>query len=171
MKLSLGKIVTCVAIVLGLVGALLIFAPAIVPNSDMKELLGDAAKEANLAGSSAAFGNKDDSTVASLYILAFILPLVGVVLSVIALLGKGGKIVPIIAAVCFVVGGIFYFLPMSLVTPDLGDLDGEAKKEALKIFREALKETMTIGAGAIFGGILSILAGVASAATLVLKKD
>ena len=158
MKKHLGKIVAGVAILLGLVAALLIFAGAIAP----KEGAGDP-----ISGASIAFGNKDDKTVASLYILAFLLPLVGVILSVLTLLGKGGKVVPIIAAVCFVVGGIFYFLPLELVTPDLGKL---SSAEAIKNFRDMLKKVATVGLGAIFGGILSILAGCASVATLFVKK-
>lgn len=170
MKKHLGKIVAGVAILLGLVAVLLIFAPAIAPKKELAELAGD---DSALAGSSVAFGNKNDNTAFSAYVLAFALPLVGVILAIIALLGKGGKVVPIIAAVCFVVGGIFYFLPMALCQPNIPkELSGviSDKSAYVKAMRDALKETCTVGLGAIFGGILSILAGCASVATLFVKK-
>ena len=167
MKKNLGKIVAGAAILFGLIAVLLIFAPAIAPKKELAQLAGD---DSPLAGSAVAFGNKDEKTVFSAYVLAFALPLVGLILSVLALLGKGGKIVPIAAAVCFLVGGIFYFLPMAFVTPDLGELSGEAKSKALEIFRDMLKESCNVGLGAIFGGIFSILAACASAATLVVNK-
>lgn len=165
MKKNLGKIVAGAAILLGLIAVLLIFAPAVVP----KEGKGDP-----MGGASLAFGNKDDGTAFSAYVLAFAFPLVGVILSVLALLGKGGKIVPIAAAVCFLVGGIFYFLPIAVYQPYISEsaskLPGFDKAETVKAARELLEKFGKVGLGAIFGGIFSILAACASAATLVLNK-
>ena len=173
MKKNLGKIIAGVAIVLGLIAVLMIFAKAIVPNSDYAKLLGDKAKDANIAGSAIAFGKKEEvlgktvtTYMASAYILAFLLPLIGVALAVVALLGKGGKIVPIVAAVCFLVGGIIYFLPLQTITPNKDALIGVEVAD----WREGLQKNFTLGAGAIVGGLFSILAACASCATLFVKK-
>lgn len=165
-KKHLGKIVAGVAILLGLIAVLLIFAPAIVPKSQYKDLAGD---DANISGWDIAFGAQEEGVstyVASAYMLAFILPLVGVILAVVALLGKGGKIVPIIAAVCFLAGGIVYFLPLDTISMNK-DLVGDN----MATIRDAMKLSMTAGAGAIVGGIFSILAAAASCATLFIKKN
>lgn len=161
MKKHLGKIIACVAIVLGVIAALMIFAPALVPKSGN----GDAMK-----GSDIAFGAKvGDANYygASAYILAFLLPLIGVILAVVALLGKGGIIVPVLAAVCFIAGGIVYFLPLQTISYSKDLLDLGAKNEDL---RKLTKEFAKIGAGAIVGGLFSILAACASCATLFVKK-
>ena len=164
-KINLKMILCCVAIVFGFVAAMMLFAPALKADT----LLG----EQTLKGSEIAFGKKENGTgvlAASVYMLPLFLALIGVVLSVLALLGKGGKIVPIVAAVCFLVAAVLFFLPKGLITPDLGKLEGDARSKALENFREGIKNSYDLAAGAIVGGIFSIIAACAAATPIFLKK-
>ena len=160
MKKNLGKIITCAGVVLALVAFLMMFAPAISYKSEHVDAI---------TGAQVAFGKKD-TLAASAYMLAYLLLIVGIVPAVLAILGKGGKIVSIVAAVCFVAAAIFFFLPMVMVMPNVGKLEGAAKDKAVESFRNILKETADVGIGAIVGGILSILAAAAVAVPLFLKK-
>ena len=160
MKKNLGKIINCVSILLALVAILMMFAPAISYKTD---------KIDGITGVQVAFGKKD-ALSASAYMLSYLLTIVGIALAVLALLGKGGKIVPLAAAVCFIAAAICFFLPMVMVTNYVGKLEGAAKDKAIESYREILKQTAQIGAGAIVGGILSILAGAAVAVPVFLKK-
>ena len=165
-KINLKMILCLVAAVLGFVAAMMLFAPALKAET----LLGG---ESTLKGSEIAFGKKvngSDYLTASAYMLPLFLAIVGVVLSVLALLGKGGKIVPVVAAVCFVAAAILFFLPKVLITPDLGKLDGDAKSKALENFREGVKKSYDLSAGPIVGGILSIISAVAVSVPLFIKK-
>lgn len=155
-ELNLKTILTVVAAVLGLVAFFMMFAPALTSK------LGD------YKGTEIAFGS-GEKIAASAYMLAYILVIIGVVASVVAVLGIGGKIVPLVAAVCLLVGGIFFFLPASLAMPYTGELSGDAKDKYVELFREGVKE-MDLGAGAIVGGILSILGAVAVAVPVFIKK-
>ena len=163
--LNLKSLLCCVAVVLGLVVAFMLFAPALKAET----LLGEDV----IKGSEIAFGKKVKDAqyiVASAYMLPLFLALAGTVLSVLALLGKGGKIVPVVAAVCFVGAAIVYFLPMQLITPEVGKLEGDAKSKHIENFRKVIKESYELGAGAIVGGVLSILSAVAAAVPVFLKK-
>lgn len=169
-KINLKMILCGVAVLFGVIAACMIFAPAIVGKQDASD---------PMSGLDVAFGNKDDTfgmgLGASAYMLPFFLALIGVVLAVVALLGKGGKIVPIVAAVCFVGAAICYFLPLVMVRPDFGEagdlMNSDQKSEAVKKFRESLKEFGEVGAGAIVGGIFSIIAAVVSVVPVFVCKD
>lgn len=165
-KTHARQIVGCITIILGLVSVLLIFAPALILNEKYAETLGGS----KISGATVAFGSSSSGLVVSAYMIAYILPAIGIILSAVALFGKGGKIVPGIAALCFFVGGIFHFLPLALATPDLNDIEGEAKLEFLRLFRKVLRETSQVGAGGVVGGILSILAAAVSCATMSIKN-
>lgn len=166
MKLSLGKILAIVAAVLGLVSVFMIFAPyATAGEGDFK---------VNYTGLNVIFGTDVEVAGVKGKLFAFsivnLLPLifavVGVVCAILALLGKGGKVVPIVAAVAFLVAGILYFCAVQGVT--FGDAYKDAPKEKIK----AMKKMLDLGAGAIVGGIFSILAAIASGVSLVFaKKD
>ena len=91
------------------------------------------------------------------------LALVGVVLSVLAALGKLGKIAPIAAAACFVVAAILFFIAVpACVLHGYDDASADTVNKA--------KESLSLGAGVIVAGVLSIVAALSNAATLVLKK-
>lgn len=109
------------------------------------------------------FGIGDNEYAPSVYMLAFILPVLGALMAILAFRGFGGEVLPLVAAVCFFVGGIIYFLPLQTV--NFSGLSGEA----LDYHRVVFKGYYDIGFGAIFGGILSILAAIASAVPFGLK--
>ena len=162
MKLSLGKILTCVAAVLALVAFFMMFAPA----ATMEGLLG---KTETLSGTDVTFGYESSGVKAlgfSANIVTYILLVAGIACAVLAFLGKGGNIVRIVAAACFVVAGVFFFCSIAFAS-FYPEMDGGAAKDKLV---EALKEKLSLGVGSIVGGILSILSAVAVALPIFLKK-
>ena len=163
-KINLKMILCGVAVLFGLISALMFFAPALKAET----ILGDD----TVSGMQIAFGDKDEGFAVSAYMLPFFLAIIGTVVAVVAMLGKGGKIVPIVAAVCFIGAGICYFLPMVLATPSIPEgLEGELKSEYIKEFREGMKEAYKLAAGAIVGGIFSIIAAVVSVVPVFVCKD
>lgn len=154
------------AAVFGFISAMMLFAPALVD-----KVVGLV----EFKGSDIAFGKEimmGQGFAVSAYMLPLFLALIGVALMVVAALGKGGKIVPIVAAVCFIGAGICYFLPMVLATPSIPEgLEGELKSEYIKEFREGMKEAYKLAAGAIVGGIFSIIAAVVSVVPVFVCKD
>ena len=161
MKKFLGKILTCVGAVLALAAFFMMFAPAA-----SRELLG---KTNSLSGVDVAFGYEESGVKllgASANIVTYILLVVGIACAVLALLGKGGKIVSIVAAACFAVAGVFFFLAVQFAS-FYPEMDGGAIKDKLV---EALKEQLDLGIGSIIGGILSLLGAVAVAVPVFLKK-
>ena len=161
--LNLKSILCCVAVVFGLIAVLLLFADVIVPQKG---------SDGGYSGLDVAFGYKEDGhklLAASAYILPTLLAVIGVVLSVVALLGKGGKIVPIIAAVCLLGAGICYFLPIQMITP-YTKLTGDAKADYIKFIRDSVKDNCKLGAGAIVSGIFSIIAACSVTVPVFLGK-
>ena len=169
MKKNLGKIITCVSIVLALVAFFMMFAPAAVA-----EAMG---KTKSYTGADLAFGYTFKSDVAghtvktkifaaSANILTYILIVIGIACAAVSLFGKGGKILPVIAVVSLVAAGVLYFCVIQLCAPYTGELKGDLKDEYIKNAKEQLK----LGAGAIVGGILSILAGAAALVPVFVKS-
>lgn len=165
---NLGKIISLVAIVLGIVAVCMLFAPAAVA-----EALG---QKTSYSGANLAFGYTYKTEVlgntveteifnASANIVTYILVLVGIVFAVLSLLGKLGKIAPFISAAAFLIAGIFFFCSVAFCSP-YTNLTGDAKTEYVK----GIRENLSLGAGAIVGGILSILAAISSAAAAVVAK-
>ena len=162
MKKNLGKILTCVGAVLALVAFFMMFAPA----ATMKGLLG---KTENLSGTDLTFGYEESGIKIigfSANIVTYILLIAGIACAVLALLGKGGNIVRIVAAACFVVAGVFFFCSIAFASfyPDMES--GALKDKSV----EAIKESLSLGAGAIVGGILSILASALVAVPMFIGK-
>lgn len=93
-------------------------------------------------------------------LLPYILLIVGLVLAVMNLLGKGNKLMTIIACACFVIAGILLLLTVSLCVPHVNEVLGN-NVPVLD------KEKMSLGIGAILGGIFAILAGVAQVPKLL----
>lgn len=156
---TLKNILLCVAAVLGLVAVLMMFAPA---------LSGGKNSDAAISGFKVAFGYSEKTVLGDakvlnfsfMYFLAFLLALVGIVFAVLAFLGKLGKISAIVAAACFLVAGILFFCAVPLCNPNF------ESKELVKAF----KENVSLGAGAIVGGIFSIISALAACATLFVDK-
>lgn len=161
-KFGLGKILACVAAVLGLVAFFMMFAPA----AGIKDT------DTAYTGANLAFGCKEFVGVGSLgkdvevfkfsfmNFLTYLLVIVGIVFAVLAFLGKLGKISAIVAAVCFLVAGIFFFCAVPFCAPATDN--AELAKKA--------KEGLSLGAGAIVGGIFAIISALASCATLFVGK-
>ncbi len=168
MKKYLGKIVAGVGILLAILALIMLVAPGWSPKSEFKDA-------ESIAVSKFFFGSeKDGLAVSAGGVVAMVLVIVGAILLVVALLGKGGKVVPIAAAVCLLVGGILYFCTIELLALDYGEygdvLDSDAKKELKDKFIEGVKENGGLGAGAIMGGIFSILSALCAGSLLFIKK-
>ncbi|MBD5632099.1 MAG: hypothetical protein HDP34_02570 [Clostridia bacterium] len=164
-KISLGKIVACVAAVLGLAAIIMLF----VPQLSYKSVTG-LDKGDSLNGLKITFGYKEkDVAILNFSVgnfLTYVLALVGVVFAVLAVFGKLGKIAPIVSAAAFIVSGVFFFCAHTFMMVNVGKLTGDAAAAVSDTF----KGLYTLGAGAIVGGILSLLAGLAMAAKLFIKK-
>lgn len=147
-----------------IVAICMIFAPCVTIES----------LDSSYTGSQLMFGYKETGAIseavvlnASANIVTFVLMIVGVVAVILsALMKKQGKLLALVAAVALVVAGVFWFLVIQFSAPNAGSLTGEAADE----FIEARKSLYTLGAGAIVGGIFSILAGLASASLIFIKK-
>lgn len=163
-KFGLGKILACVAAVLGLVAFFMMFAP-----SATYEVL----KGTNsYSGAQLAFGYtaKVESGIGTtsnailkfsfMNFLTYLLVIVGIVFAVLTFLGKLGKISPIVAAACFLIAGIFFFCAVPFCVPAVENANLASK----------FKETLSLGAGAIVGGIFAIISAIASCATLFVGK-
>ncbi|MDE6001079.1 MAG: hypothetical protein K2G96_01990 [Clostridia bacterium] len=172
MKKYLGKIITGVSILLALVAFFMMFAPAAVASV---EVLGKTVSN-SYTGSNLAFGLTESTEVlghtveakifaASANILTYILLFAGIVCAVVAILGKGGKIVSFVAMACFVAAGVLFFCSIQLCAP-YTEFEGDAKKDYIK----AIKESLDLGAGAIVGGVLSIVAGAAALVPIFVKS-
>jgi hypothetical protein len=166
-KKYLDKIVAGVGIVLAIVALCMIFAPA-ATNSDAN---------VSYTGANLIFGYSSKTTILgktittkvfnfSANFVTFILLVVGIVALVLALLGVYKKITAIVGFAALLVAGIFYFLMIQFCVPDAGSFTGDAAAEVVK----TVKENLTLGAGAIVGGILSILAALCSASLVVIKS-
>lgn len=162
--LNLGLILSGVAVLLGVVAFCMLFAPGA---SQTAELLGHK-ETATISNLKLTFGYSEEvlGKKVAIYnfsfmnLLTYLLVLAGMVFAVLAILGKLGNLSKIISAVCFIVAGIFFFCTIAFCAPNIEskDLVSETKK------------ALDLGIGAILGGILSILAGVAVVVPVFLKK-
>ena len=164
-KFGLNFILSGSAIVFAIVTIILLCAPAM-------EYTGWGLMENKISMASVAFGDKDNGLAFSFLIfLPYVLLLAGIVLNVLNMLGKGGKIVPVIATVCYVVGAILFFLVMQTFCLAVTDgIEGELKDAFVKNGKELITEACTLGLGAIFSGVLSLLSAGLSAAALFFKN-
>lgn len=156
-NVSLKKILGGVAALLGLVAFIMLFVP---------QLVGDHLESLN--GIKVTFGYSKKFSAGSfetkqkilnfsfLNLLTYIFVLAGIVCSVLAVMGKGGNILSFIAAGLFIAGGVFFFCTISFTS-----VEGS---------KDTFKEIYKLGAGAIVGGILSILAGAAMVGQALMKK-
>lgn len=172
-KFGLGSIIAGVACLLGLVALVMIFVPQL--NYLNKTSLGEGQ---SLNGLKITFGYSETTEVLGKEVtakilnfsfgnfLTYILVIVGMVFAVLAMLGKLGKIAPIVACAAFVVAGVLFFLALPMTSVYVGDATGDAASKIVEAFRESFK----LGAGAIVGGVMAILAGLASLSTMFIKK-
>ncbi len=108
------------------------------------------------------FGSDEDALAFSFgNFVTFLLVIVGLVFSVIALIKKLGKVSPIVAAAAFLIGGILFFCAKSFMKFD----------SALGDYADMMKEYCKLGAGAVLGGIAAIIAAVFSVLPVFIKGE
>lgn len=152
-KIDLGMIATLCAAVLGVIAIIMLALPAVkVIDADETYKGWDVvfgyiytASAGGLTVSTEVF------KFSFMNLLTYLFVIVGIVCTVLNYLGKGGKYMNLIATVAFLIAGIFFFLTVAFSVP--------VSKLATT---EKLREQLELGAGAIIGGICSILAAVAS---------
>lgn len=158
-KFDLGKILTLAAMLLALVAFFLMFAPAV-----------ETKLTTTYTGAQVAFGYSKESAkilVFSAYFLPYLLTVIGLVFSLLSVLGVLPKVSRFVAFGCYIAAGILFFLAVQMSTPNVSDkLDSEIKNQVIKAHREGL----TLAYGAILSGIFALLAGITSALPVFLKK-
>lgn len=97
--------------------------------------------------------------------LTYLLVIAGIVFALLAVFGKLGKIAPIVSTVAFV-AGILFFCAHAMMAVNVGELSGDAADKAAQV----IKDRYTLGAGAIVGGVLSLVAGLGALSKLFIKK-
>ena len=160
-KSNLGKPLSFVAAVLGLVAVVMLFLPAI----------GIKDTDTTYTGLQITFGYKDsllgfEYTVfdfSFMNLLTYILAVVGIVFSVLSAMGKGSKFAAFIAAAAFAVSGVFFFLSVSYTLPN------EDASKIISFVGGDIKDALTLAYGAIIGGVASLLAAVCNLGKIVLK--
>lgn len=166
-KLDLGKILTLAAMLLALVAVFLMFAPAVAAGTNtsytgLQVAFGYTAKNEVL-------GNTVSTKVLvfSAYFVPYLLVVTGIVFSVLSLLGILPKISKFVAIGCYIAAGVLFFLAVQMATPYVADgINGDSKKDLISKYRENL----TLAYGAILAGIFALMAGIASALPIFLKK-
>ena len=152
---NLDKILIALSLLLGVLAIVMLCAAGISPKSDYKALGAESYSMAKIT-----FGYKMDTPIGAMTIfkfsfpnlLTYILIVAGLVCGVLALLGKGGKIVSYVSAGLLLVAGVLYFCAGKLLNT------------------ENSSDAYTIGIGSILGGIFSILAAVSVLVPTFLKK-
>lgn len=160
-KSSVGKPLSFVAAVLGLVAVVMLFLPAI----------GIKDTDTTYTGLQITFGYKEsllgfEYTVfdfSFMNLLTYILAVVGIVFSVLSAVGKGSKFAAFIAAAAFAVSGVFFFLSVSYTLPN------EDASKIISFVGGDIKDALTLAYGAIIGGVASLLAAVCNLGKIVLK--
>lgn len=156
-KFTLGTCLVCVAAVLGLVAFFMFLLPAV---NGKGALTTDTFK-----GTEVIFGRKDGDGNAVInfnflpFLGMFVLPLAGVVLTVLGFF-MDNKLFNLIAAVVFVVGGVIAFLTSAVFA---SALVGSYKT----LYSQY---TWSLAVGPILSGIFGILSGACLIVKEVLKK-
>ena len=150
-KNSVSKYTSLLAILLAIASACMIFCTAIVYK------VSDSANPVNFTGMQVTFGytaNALEGITSSIKadIVFAVLKVVG---------GKNNsKMFSFVAAACFIAGGVLMFcvVPFSVL----------GTNELVQTFSVLKKQYMSLGVGAIVGGVLGILGGTVELADLVL---
>ncbi len=152
-KKLISTIAVISAAVLGLIAVLMIFA------TGMKDKIVGTSTFTYLE---MTFGKKqgemDMIKFSFMNLLPFILAIGAIVMSILNLLGKGGKFGGYIAAALFIVAAVFFFLAIQL-TVIANAPDGYK-----------LSDFFQLGAAPIVAGVFSILAAIASVVSPVMDK-
>lgn len=170
-KNSVSKYTSLLAILLAIASACMIFCTAIVYK------VSDSTNPVNFTGMQVTFGytaNALEGITSSIKadinyfafsfmnLLPYILLLVGIVFAVLKVVGgkNNSKMFSFVAAACFIAGGVLMFcvVPFSVL----------GTNELVQTFSVLKKQYMSLGVGAIVGGVLGILGGTVELADLVL---
>ena len=170
-KNSVSKYTSLLAILLAIASACMIFCTAIVYK------VSDSSNPVNFTGMQVTFGytaNALEGITSSIKadinyfafsfmnLLPYILLLVGIVFAVLKVVGgkNNSKMFSFVAAACFIAGGVLMFcvVPFSVL----------GTNELVQTFSVLKKQYMSLGVGAIVGGVLGILGGTVELADLVL---
>lgn len=170
-KNSISKYTSLLAILLAIASACMIFCTSIVYK------VSDSSNPINFTGMQVTFGytaNALDGITSSikadinyfafsfLNLLPYILLLAGIVFAVLKVVGNksNSKMFSFVAAACFIAGGVLMFcvVPFSVL----------GTNELVQTFSVLKKQYMSLGVGAIVGGVLGILGGTVELADLVL---
>ena len=162
------KVYRVAPLIFGVISLIMIF----LPNAFMvvKETVQDGNDIVKIipefSGINVAFGAAKDvfegvsvSFSASIVILSYLLVLAGVALSVLDLLGYGGKIVPVIDCALFCGAAVLFFLTTNVVNYTIDIVNPDLYVSEFKA-----------SYGALTGGALSILASVISFVYIFLPK-
>ena len=155
-KIKASPILAAVAALFALVAILVMFAPAINATGD------------TYTGFEITFGAKRSAVVATATVLKFsfgnfvpfILAIAGLVLALLGILGKGGKLVSFIAAGLLVAAGVLFFCALPMTMPNVDSNDAA----------DLIRKGYELAAGPIVSGIFSILAGAAMLFRVFVKK-
>lgn len=167
-KFGLGSILAAVAVLLGVIAIILLAATGAsytlgnttTTYSCANLTFGYTAESSVKLGLTSISGSQEIFKFSFGNFLAYLLVVVGIVFAVLSILGKLGKIAPLVSVAAFVIAAILFFCMVSMCSPATDNADAVAK----------IKENLSLGAGAIVSGVFCIIAAVASAAKLVLKK-
>ena len=171
-KNSVSKYTSLLAILLAIASACMIFCTAIVYK------VSDSANPVNFTGMQVTFGytaNALEGITSSIKadinyfafsfmnLLPYILLLVGIVFAVLKVVGdkNNSKMISFVAAACFIAGGVLMFCVVPFSVLGTNEILGKA-------IPTINKQYMSLGIGAIVGGVLGILGGTVELADLVL---
>lgn len=174
-KNSISKYTSLLAILLAIASACMIFCTSIVYK------VSDKVDPLNFTGLQVTFGYSSTKNILEgitsaikfegtinyfafsfLNLLPYILLLAGIVFAVLKVVGgkSNSKMFSFVAAVCLIAGGVLMFcvVPFSVL----------GTNELVQTFSVLKKQYMSLGIGAIVGGVLGILGGAVELADLVL---
>lgn len=164
---QLISLITVASCILGLVAVVMMFLPAIgVKDSDK-----------TFTGLQIAFGyateldlgiTKVSTTIFNfsfMNLLTYILALAGTVVALLGLVGKNfaGALFRFVAAGCFIVSAVFFFLSLNFCLPN------DTASSVMTFLGGNIKEIGTLAAGSIIGGCAAGLAGLCELAAVFVK--
>ena len=150
---NLTQIVTAAAVLLGLVAIAMIFVPTVTVKGIINTY--------TFTGLNLAFGCNLENTSTAIFEFSFmnlltdILALAGTVVALMGLIKNSfaSGLFRIIAAACFIVSGVFFFMSLNFCIPNT------TATEAFKLIGD-IKSNGVLAVGAYIGGITAIIAGV-----------
>lgn len=163
--LTLGNLLACGAAVLGLVSLFMLLAPALGINDSETTFTGAQVAFGYVETSKGLLGNIETQVFnfSFMCFLPYLLALAGVVLAVLSVFVNCKYIAPV-AGVLFLVAGIFFFLALPFCSV------GDGFTKFFNLLGGDVKEMLSLGAGAIVAGVLSLLSALLCLAKTVLKK-